>query len=52
MRGITVGLAVACGFVATALAARYLEAAGIVDAESSRRATQVVIGLVLAVYGN
>ena len=52
MRELTFGLAVACGFVAIAITARYLEAAGIVDAESSRRATQVVIGLMLAVYGN
>jgi hypothetical protein len=52
MRELTFGLAVACGFLAIALTARYLEAAGLVDAEGSRRATQVVIGLALAVYGN
>jgi hypothetical protein len=52
MRDLTFGLAVACGFLAIALTARYLEAAGLVDADSSRRATQVVIGLLLAVYGN
>jgi hypothetical protein len=52
MREVTFGLAVACGFLAIALTARYREAADLVDAEGSRRATQIVIGLALAVYGN
>jgi hypothetical protein len=51
-RRISFSLAVAGFILAAAAGLKYAQFAQVIDADTARRAIQVIIGLVLAVYGN
>jgi hypothetical protein len=49
---LVVALAIGAGLLVLSAFMKYLQSAGQVDAETTRRTVQVVVGLVLAGYGN
>ena len=52
LKRMSSGVALAALMLAAAYALRYAQALEIIDPDSARRATQVVIGLILAAYAN